>query len=97
VGNFTYIVFNALIKASGLEGNARLVMLELCILTVLMPSLYVYYTLGKMDIPNCFKCDIDFVYYSNYTVNPRYKKPPRGRPRVSYIKGFLLLRYIQKN
>jgi len=31
------------------------------------------------------------------TVNPRYKKPPRVRPRLSYLKGFLILRYIQQS
>jgi len=44
VANFTYIIFNALIKASGLEGNASLVMLELCILTISSVILILFIT-----------------------------------------------------
>ena len=52
MANFTYIGFNALIKASGLEGNTRLVMLELCILTVssVIMILFIIYTIDRYHI-----------------------------------------------
>ena len=49
--NFTYIVFNALIKASGLEGNARLIMLELCLnVSSVILILFIIYTIDRYHI-----------------------------------------------